>query len=459
MAPVMGRTQARRAVVAMALLAGCSEAAPAPVLLSVEPSRGYTDRAQRLILRGEGFLPSFTVDTVSGARVSDSSGFRGFIGVRDEAAQLDDFTWRGPGELSATLEPHLPMGMYAVVVIDPRDQHAVLAHGFSSLGEDRSKPTILIESPSEQTPAAPGTQVRVRFSADDGAGRLTEVAGDAGGPPEGGGVRNRCPVPPQVSTISCEFDVLVPTTLREGDRFDLRLLATDDASPVNIGEKTISFTLLAPPALTEVTPASGGVAGGTDVIVRGRGFLPGSRVTVDGVPLMPDGGIRVDDSTFTGRMPAHAAGMAPVTVETPVGRASSSAFRYYAAPAITSVKPSEAPATGDIRVVVSGANFTRDTRIYIGTKLSTALELGDQRLTPTLDITGIVPPGEGLATVWAFDPFAGWSALADGFSWFSTSDGGAVPDDAGVAPDDAGVAPDYAGVPSDTGGDLDAATP
>jgi hypothetical protein len=448
MAPFMGRTQARRAVIALGLLAGCSEAAPEPVLWSVEPTGIYTDRAQRLILRGEGFLPSFTVDPVSGARVSDASGFRGFVGLREEAAQLTEFTWRSPNELSATLEPHLPLGFYTVVVIDPRDQHAVLARGFSSLGEDKDKPMIVVESPSEQTPVAPGSQMRVRFTADDRAGRLLEVAGDAGGPPEGGGVRNRCPVPPQVSKLTCEFDVFVPTTLREGDRFDLRLLATDDAPGTrNTGETTMSFTLLAPPALTEVTPASGGVAGGTDVIVRGHGFLPGSRVLIASmhrpgmevvmIPLMPDGGIRIDDNTFTGRMPAHDAGMAVVTVETPLGRASSSAFRYYAAPQITAVKPPEAPASGNLLVVVSGTNFTRDTRIYIGAKLSTAIELSDQQLTADTEIRGIVPPGQGLATVWAFDPFAGWSALADGFSWFPAPDGGATIEDAEPAPEDA----------------------
>jgi hypothetical protein len=436
MAPIMARTPARRVVITMALLAGCTASAPVPVLWSVEPSRGYTDRPQRLILRGEGFLPSFTVDPVTGARLSDAGGFRGTIGIGDEAVQLTDFTWRGPNELSATLGPALQMGMQPVVLVDPRDQSALLPKGFASLGEDRNKPTIVFESPAEDTPAAPGTRLRVRFRVDDGAGKLTKVAGDAGGPPEAGGVRNRCPVPPGTPKLTCEFDVVVPTSLREGDPFDLRVQATDDAPSGNTADKTLSFTLFAPPAVTDVTPASGGITGGTDVIVRGRGFLPGTRVMVGRTPLMPDGGIRVDDSTFAGRMPPTTrAGTVDVTVETPLGNAVFSAFRYYATPTIESVTPAEAPAAGGITVLVRGKDFTRDTRIYLGTKLSTAVELADQTLSGTSEITGLVPPGEGMASVWAFDPFAGWSALADGFSWFSGSDAGAAPDLA--APEDA----------------------
>ncbi len=41
-----------------------------------------------------------------------------------------------------------------------------------------------------------------------------------------------------------------------------------------------SFTYIAPPAVTSVTPAEGPAAGGTAVKIKGTGFLKGSSVTI-----------------------------------------------------------------------------------------------------------------------------------------------------------------------------------
>jgi len=38
-------------------------------------------------------------------------------------------------------------------------------------------------------------------------------------------------------------------------------------------------------------------------------------------------------------------------------------------------------------------------------------------LATDIEIDGVVPPGSGQVTVWAFDPDNGWTSLPNGFSW------------------------------------------
>jgi hypothetical protein len=237
-------------------------------------------------------------------------------------------------------------------------------------------------------------------------------------------------VPPEAASVSCEFEVEVPPGLQAGDLFGLGAYAIDDSPDQNVSHETRwSPPLLPRPAIARVQPTSGGSAGGTEVLITGAGFLPGSRVTVDGVPLYPDGGIRVDDRTFTGRVPAHVPGAAAIVIDTPVGAAPPAAFAYLRAPRPTSLAPTESPAEGGVMIHVTGEDFTCNTRIFLGNSLTSAVPLAARPdappcAAPPAEIVGQAPAGQGRVTVWAFDPSTGWGGLPDAFTWLPATDAG-----------------------------------
>ncbi len=83
------------------------------------------------------------------------------------------------------------------------------------------------------------------------------------------------------------------------------------------------------PAATvdSVAPATGGVAGGTTVKIKGTGFTPGSTVTFGGTAAT--GVVVKDEKTITCVTPAKAAAAYAVAVTTDTGAASkANAFTY-----------------------------------------------------------------------------------------------------------------------------------
>jgi hypothetical protein len=406
----------------LAVAAGCGGSSPAPSLLSVEPGQGFADRSLRLLLRGDGFVPSYRIDPASGQRVASAAGFSGRVGEAP-GAPLSDFTWRGPTELSATLEAGLPPGAHAVTIQDPRGERAILPEGFVALGSDTAAPVVSIERPPVQALVAAGTRLAVRLVADDGPGSVRRLRWQA----QLGAqllAEGDCPVQANAARVACEFDLVVPDGAVEGATLELRAVAVDEAPDPNSGEAIRSFLLGARPTVLAVMPAFGGIAGGTDVVVRGSGFLPGSRVLFGRLPLVPNGGLRVDSSTITGRTPAQPRGAVLVTVETPVGEAAVMAsFDYRPAPSLDSVQPATVPAVGNVLLRVRGVDFTPETRIFVGVTLASATPLGMQERTGQTEIRGVAPPGAGRATVWAVDPTLGWDALPNALTWIAPGPG------------------------------------
>ena len=65
-----------------------------------------------------------------------------------------------------------------------------------------------------------------------------------------------------------------------------------------------------PPTVTNVSPASGGIAGGTAITITGSGFTGATGVTVGGTAATAV--TVVNSSTITCTTPAHAAGYASI---------------------------------------------------------------------------------------------------------------------------------------------------
>ena len=167
-----------------------------------------------------------------------------------------------------------------------------------------------------------------------------------------------------------------------------------------------------------ISPDRGGTAGGTDILIRGTGFLPGSQATIDGELLFPNGGIVVDANTISGHTPAHPAGRAQVAVKSRRGTGNRTIeFTYSPPPLVTAVTPDHGPASGGTAVSIAGSGFDSSTRVYFGATLASAAPLADGFRQGDTSIVGRTPPGSGTTTVWVLSDTLGASQLVGGFTW------------------------------------------
>ncbi|GGX78802.1 IPT/TIG domain-containing protein [Streptomyces anandii] len=130
----------------------------------------------------------------------------------------------------------------------------------------------------------------------------------------------------------------------------------------------LSFTFVASPSVTGLTPLQGPVSGGTTVTVTGTGFTGATAVGFDGIPAAS---FTVDSATqITAVTPAHAAGAAAVTVTTPGGTSNSddpqARFFYVAVPALTALTPSSGPTTGGTTVTLNGNDLLGASAVRFG---------------------------------------------------------------------------------------------
>jgi hypothetical protein len=415
----MLRPNAWRVAWAVGLLAGCDSLTPSPRLTAVQPARSHTDRALRLQILGAELLPAWEIDLTTATRTGDARGFSGSLEVGATRVALREFSWLGPGQLSATLPPGLPAGRATLALRDPRGQPARLPGGFESLGADASAPVILFAQPAAGAATAPGARMRAEINVQDDSG-LHDVRWELRRPDLGPISSGVCPLSKGASTIDCSFELAFPDQLGSGAAVELAVEATDEAGTPNVGRASRSFVLGPRPAVVLVSPARGGTAGGTEVVVRGNGFLAGSRVYFGRGLLQPQGGIRLDDQTITGRTPAHAEGGALVRVETPLGDArpleGETLFEFSPPPVVRTLVPAVASAAGGTALQVTGEHFTADTRLLAGPSLRSAVPLAGQTVVSTTEIRGTtLPAAAGVRmTVFAVDPNTGLGALPDG---------------------------------------------
>ena len=97
---------------------------------------------------------------------------------------------------------------------------------------------------------------------------------------------------------------------------------------VAVGSESTTFRQLLPLVVDAVSPDSGGMTGGDQVLIVGSGFTQQSTVTFDGTPS-PDVWV-IDDQQIIAVTPAHARGYADVVVSDPVSPAGTleNGFRF-----------------------------------------------------------------------------------------------------------------------------------
>jgi len=414
-----------------AALVGCAGNEPHPRIDAVDPAQAYTDRNIWLTLTGADFIPSFRIDPGSGARVATMEGFSGRIGSEPNWEPLTYFGWIGPTQISVGLlkedAEDLPLVPCDVEITDPRGRVAVLRAGFLGLGA-QAPPLVTVTSPTIGPIYVPGTTIHAVVTATTSPpGQMTALTWIYTEPKAANGTQRQpvtasCPSRPGAASIDCAFDVTVSSNLSAGMTVNLDITALNDAVPPdNQTVKHFSIGLTPRPTVSLVTPQFGGVAGGTNVVIQGSGFEAGeagSRAYFGTSLLIPNGGIVVNNETISGYAPAHDEGFVAVTVQSRLGWAYwDQKFEYRPWPQISSITPALGLQGEDTPVRVAGANFTKTTIIYLGQALANAVALTGVTLATDIEIDGVVPPGSGQVTVWAFDPDNGWTSLPNGFSW------------------------------------------
>lgn len=127
------------------------------------------------------------------------------------------------------------------------------------------------------------------------------------------------------------------------------------------------FTYIAAPTVTAVTPGSGPVVGGINVVINGTNFTGATAVQFGATAAT---GFSVNSATqIVATAPAGSAGTVDVRVTTPGGSSASSAadqFTFLPAPTVSGIAPSSGPVAGGNSVTITGTNFTGATSVIIG---------------------------------------------------------------------------------------------
>jgi formylglycine-generating enzyme required for sulfatase activity len=152
------------------------------------------------------------------------------------------------------------------------------------------------------------------------------------------------------------------------------------------------------PSLAQVSPATGGLAGGTHITLTGTNLAGASAVLVGGVAA--SNVVAVNATTVTASTPAGTAGIKPVTVIAPLGAATlQTGFTYFAPPTIATVTPSAGPLAGGTTITITGANFyngSSNASVTIGGVAATSVQVVNGNT-----ITAVTPPSSttGVKTV------------------------------------------------------------
>lgn len=169
----------------------------------------------------------------------------------------------------------------------------------------------------------------------------------------------------------------------------------------------------ATPTISNISPQTGHINGGTRVTITGANFLSGATVTFGGLP-----GVRVlvfNGTYLSVSTPAHAAGAVDVTITNPDGQSvtRTTGFTYSGdPPTITSIDPQTGHVNGGTRVTISGTNFTSGASVSFGETVGTGVLVDTDGtnilvFTPThaagtVDVTVTNPDGESVIRAYGF---------------------------------------------------------
>lgn len=368
---VAGRGSAARGVIQTSMysvpefLPPCAAddtACAAPVSSSEECPASYqsalacADRrgSTQITLRGRNFDRAATVRIASQTAIcgtlQDGAGFQTLTCVSP------------PAETDPRINPST-----AIVVTNPDGQTATLADGLTFL-----PPAPVLFSPLPSTGPTTGVLSVVisgaNFYASDS--RLPVVLfGD-----------NEAEVL-EVSPDGEQLRVILPACEGCG-AVDVTVTNPDGQSATRLGLFTYQTPTAPPPSLTDISPATGAITGGTLVTLTGTNIDEGASVFFRGVPASVS-----STAPLTVTTPAAGAGPVDVEVINPDGQTSRviGGFIYVnQPPLLAAVTPSSGTQTGGTHVEISGTGFLPGALVLFGTvPCANATTLSAQRIVCT----------------------------------------------------------------------------
>jgi hypothetical protein len=425
-------------------------------LVAVEPHQAYNDTPTTLHVETHNLRVSLDIDLARAALAAPLEVDFALRPVTDPAAApvpLANVARLGDDLFGAVVPSALAKGSYSLVVTDRHEPRSAIASGaFESLGPDLDPPSLIILGPVDGAMLQAGSDGIAQVSVDDGpAGRIASVtwtlrvAGvDVGAPAPfalgtGTGTGTATPATPgtlaQPRTWIARFPVPTPPPDPASPtspflQFDLVVTATDSVS--NGSSSTVHLWSERMPSVVAFAPAAGSKVGGEPFTVSLRDFPPGATVWIGGSPLVAQAilppqapccdpgsaGSTPAVTTVVGRVPAHGrAETLPISVLTAAGRtASLGGYVFLPPPLIRGIEPPSGPATGGIRVTLTGEALGPTVRLFAGGGTGTGAAPTDRFEVPILEtfdppdkLVACLPAGAGTVSLWAEDLVAGSS--------------------------------------------------
>ncbi|WP_421111479.1 IPT/TIG domain-containing protein [Streptomyces sp. NEAU-S77] len=160
-----------------------------------------------------------------------------------------------------------------------------------------------------------------------------------------------------------------------------------------------TYTTVAAPVLTSLSPASGSTSGGNTVTINGSNLSGATQVLFGPNPAT----VLTNTATqITVSAPAGS-GTVGVTVTTPSGTSNALSYTYVATPAptISSLSPTAGPTSGGNTVTINGTNLSGATSVKFGINSATILTNTSTQITvsapagppPSANVTVTTPGG------------------------------------------------------------------
>ena len=254
-------------------------------------------------------------------------------------------------------------------------------------------PTITSISPTSG-PTAGGTSVTITgtgFTGTTGTAGVTFGANNA-------------------TTYTVNSNTQITATAPAGTgTVDVRVTSPGGTSVTSAADQ---FTYVEAPTITNISPASGPLAGGTTVTITGTNLSGAASVIFGGNPAAY---LVVNSTTITATSPPGS-GTVDIRVTTIGGTSAISAadqFTYAVVPTVTGVSPTAGPLAGGTSVTITGANFTGATAVTFGGTAASGFTFVN-----STTITATSPAGTGTVDVRVTTP-GGTSATsaADQFNY------------------------------------------
>lgn len=171
---------------------------------------------------------------------------------------------------------------------------------------------------------------------------------------------------------------------------------------------------VSPLLVSSITPASGGVSGGQETIIRGAGFRrKGLVVNFGGQPARS---FNVNnDVMLTATVPAHSGGVVDIEVKAAGADAVvlKDGYAYIDAPAVAKVSPAVGPVTGGTKITIEGAHFSEQAgvKVFLG-----RIEAPEVKVKNGQSLEAVVPAAmEGKVDITVINPDGQLGELKGGF--------------------------------------------